>query len=244
LRGYRVSIRPSKDAVKRHGWHLRQVVHRGGGISQDQLIAELNPVIAGWSNYYRGVAATRTFSLLDHHLFLRLRHWAAKRHRTKAPRWVVGHYWRPEHGRWCFATPDGRMRLNQHAKTRIQLHIQVKGDRSPYDGDWSYWATRLGRHPELPRRVALLLHQQQGRCRGCGLRFTMEDQWEIDHIEPAARGGTDRFENLQLLHHHCHDRKTAQDGPGAAGVHDKDRTAEEPDEAKVSRPVLHGGGAG
>ncbi|MBD2347197.1 hypothetical protein H6G18_24150 [Anabaena subtropica FACHB-260] len=27
-------------------------------------------------------------------------------------------------------------------------HIQVQGSRSPFDGDWVYWSSRMGKHPE------------------------------------------------------------------------------------------------
>ena len=178
----------------------------------EQLIADLNRVVTGWSNYYRTVSSKETFVTLDHHLFLKLRRWAAKRHRHHGRRWVVTRYWHPERGEWRFATPDGARRLNKHVQTRIQRHIVVKGDRSPYDGDWSYWATRLGRHPLLSARVARLLNRQGGRCQRCGLLFTMDDRWEVDHIVPVAQGGPNGYENFQLLHQHCHDQKTAQDG--------------------------------
>lgn len=222
LRGYKAITRPSKAAVKRHEQRLKEVIRRDSGASQEQLLADLNPVITGWANYYRTVASKATFDKLDHHLFLKLRHWAAKRHRKHSRRWVVTRYWHPERGPWRFATPDGMHVLRKHAKTRIQRHIVVKGDRSPYDGDWSYWATRLGRHPLLPARVAMLLKHQQGRCRWCGLRFMLEDRWEIDHRVPLVQGGPDRHENLQLLHQHCHDEKTARDYALAAGVHDNE----------------------
>ena len=35
---------------------------------------------------------------------------------------------------------------------------------------------------------------------------------ETDHIIPKSRGGKRKYENLQLLHKHCHDTKTATDG--------------------------------
>ena len=35
---------------------------------------------------------------------------------------------------------------------------------------------------------------------------------EIDHIIPKSLGGKDKYTNLQLLHRHCHDKKTATDG--------------------------------
>ncbi|MBA3531517.1 MAG: hypothetical protein H0T73_06295, partial [Ardenticatenales bacterium] len=49
----------------------------------------------------------------------------------------------------------------------IQRHIKVRSTKSPYDGDWLYWSTRLGRHPAIGPRVARLLKQQQGRCAYC-----------------------------------------------------------------------------
>jgi RNA-directed DNA polymerase len=218
LRGHKTIIRPSKQAVQRHERQLKERIRRDCATPQEQLIADLNRVVTGWSNYYRTVSSSETFVKLDHHLFLKLRRWATKRHRNHSRRWVVTRYWHPERGEWRFATPDGARRLNKHVHTRIQRHIVVKADRSPYDGDWSYWATRLGRHPLLSPRVARLLKQQGGRCRACGLRFTLEDRWDVDHIVPRAQGGQDRYENLQLLHQHCHDRKTARDDSRAAGI--------------------------
>ncbi len=70
----------------------------------------------------------------------------------------------------------------------------------------------MGRHPEMPIRVSLLLKKQKGKCTYCGLNFKDEDIIEIDHIIPKSQGGKDEYENWQLLHRHCHDSKTAKDG--------------------------------
>jgi RNA-directed DNA polymerase len=51
------------------------------------------------------------------------------------------------------------------------------------------------------------------------------------------QSGKDEYKNLQLLHTHCHKQKTANDG-GHRSTHDKSQVTEEPDEVKVSRPVL------
>jgi|GEM_PF-6719893 len=60
---------------------------------------------------------------------------------------------------------------------------------------------------------------------------------EVDQtIVPKALGGKDKYDNLQLLHKHCHDVKTANDG--SLGTCDKSQVVESPDDAKVSRPVL------
>ncbi len=46
---------------------------------------------------------------------------------------------------------------------------------------------------------------------------------EVDHKTPLSQEGKDERANLQLLHQHCHDEKTAVDG-SQKSVNDK-RTA-------------------
>src|SRR5438552_1470705 len=83
----------------------------------------------------------------------------------------------------------------------IGRHTKVETDRSPFDGDVLYWASRLGRHPELPNGKAILLKRQHGRCAWCGRLFqTMDEPTEVDHIQPVARQGASGLANRQLLH--------------------------------------------
>jgi RNA-directed DNA polymerase len=93
----------------------------------------------------------------------------------------------------------------------------------------------MGLHPEMPPEKAFLLKKQKGKCAYCGLHFRDGDLLETDHIIPTSNGGKNSKDNKQLLHRHCHDFKTAQD---MAGMRDKHQVTEEPDEVKVSRPVL------
>jgi len=65
----------------------------------------------------------------------------------------------------------------------------------------------------------------------------------VDHIIPLSMGGKDTYDNRQLIHRHCHDRKTAGDGSLlVGGIRDRSQTVEEPDEGKLSRPDLKAGG--
>jgi RNA-directed DNA polymerase len=235
--GFKTLITPSTEARRRHGAALKAAVRRDRAAPQAGLIQYLNPVIRGWANYYATVTSHRVFIAEDRKVYLKLRSWAQRRHHNKATDWIVRKYWRLETGRWDFATRDG-VRLQRHVRTPIRRHVKVRGDKSPYDGDWSYWAARLGRSPELPQRVACLLKQQRGRCAWCGLHFTTEDTWEIDHVRPTAQGGEHGRGNQQLLHGHCHDRKTAGDGSLARVPLTTGHATEEPDEGKPSRPVL------
>ncbi len=235
--GFKTHIKPSHAAQRTHLRHLKQEVRNLRGASQEVLITRLNPLIRGWSNYYSTVVAKATFARMDTLLYAKLRRWAYRRHPTKSAWWVSEKYWHLREGRWTFKTDTG-VRLRRHADTPIRRHTKVTGTRSPYDGDWVYWATRLGRHPAISKRWAFLLQRQHGRCPWCGLYFKEgEDIVELDHIIPSSQGGDRRHANLQLLHGHCHDEKTAQDKV-VSGTRDKSHTTEEPDDAKVSRPVL------
>ena len=48
----------------------------------------------------------------------------------------------------------------------------------------------------------VLFGQQEGLCAGCKTAFPFR-QFEVDHVVPQSRGGTDHFDNLQLLCAHC-----------------------------------------
>jgi RNA-directed DNA polymerase len=91
-------------------------------------------------------------------------------------------------------------------------YVKIKGNKSPNDGNVIYWSKRKGTNPEISNRVAILIKSQKGRCNECGLHFLEDDVLEVDHIIPKTLGGKDEYKNLQLLHRHCHDKKTRHDG--------------------------------
>jgi len=211
--GFKTWITPSRLSQQRHYAALAEAVRRHCTATQAQLIGALNPLIRGWAHYHAGVVAQRVFNQMDHRLFGRLLRWARRRHPRKSAAWVVRRYWHPRGANhWGFGPPDGPY-LASHARTPIRRHVLVRRDASPYDGNWPYWARRLGRHPELPASKATLLQRQQGRCAWCGRYFTeLGDLMESDHRLPRSRGGSAAASNRQLLHAHCHDAKTAVDG--------------------------------
>jgi len=88
----------------------------------------------------------------------------------------------------------------------------VDGIKSVFDGHLAYWAQRLRQHPLTNSTLGHLLRRQGGACAYCGLVFRGDDRIEIDHATPTIAGGTNRIENLQALHRHCHSAKTTHDG--------------------------------
>jgi RNA-directed DNA polymerase len=225
LLGFKTLIKPSKKSIKTHYENLADIINSGKSLKQERLIGRLNPIIRGWCNYYSKVVSSITFERLDALTIFKLWKWAVKRHRNKGKKWLKSKYFQSESiyndkentfnsKDWIFATTkDGIIndRLRFHKDTKITRHVIVKGESSPFDGDLVYWSTRMGRNPLMPASKAKLLKIQKGKCNWCGLTFRNEDLIEIDHIIPKSKGGKDYYNNLQLLHRHCHDQKTVVD---------------------------------
>jgi RNA-directed DNA polymerase len=215
--GFNTLITPSAKASKAHIEEIGRIITKHRSSPQMALIKDLNPVIRGWTSFYTKSDAQTVgeLSKQDHLTYLKLRRWAKRR----CGNINDGHikYWTSiGSNNWVFATREGNanpLRLLNHSQFECSStdYVKVKGDKSPYDGDTVYWSSRLGTHPQMPNRKAKLLKQQKGKCPWCGLSFQEWDVLEIDHIIPSALSGKDDYKNLQLLHRHCHDEKTALD---------------------------------
>ena len=233
--GFRTLISPSKDALKKHQQKIKDVFRKHKYSHQAKLIVEahgsldasrlsavaclqLNPIIRGWTNYY-SFSNAQTMGILtgqDRLVFLKLRAWS--RHRTDDWYKARKKYWTTiGKNNWVFATrkkvDENPLRLLTHTQfgSSGSEYVKVKGDASPYDGRLIYWSIRMGRNPDMPTRKASLLKKQKGVCSWCCLHFREGDLLETDHNIPRALGGKDEYKNLQLLHGHCHDDKTALD---------------------------------
>jgi len=214
--GFNTLITPSSEKVKIHYRKCAKIIDQHKHKSQALLIKNLNPVIRGWTNYYRfsDIKNIGITNKLDHLLYGKLRSWG--RYRTGSLNSAHKKYWKKQgNNNWVFSTSQGDrlLRLSRHNEVECSSisYKKVKGDSSPYDGRAKYWSERKGEYPDTPKRVALLLKTQKGKCKLCGLHFRETDVVEIDHIIPKAIGGKDSYDNLQLLHRHCHDVKTKDD---------------------------------
>ncbi|MCC5612347.1 group II intron reverse transcriptase/maturase [Nostoc sp. CHAB 5834] len=215
--GFNTLITPSAKASKAHTEEIGKIIKKHRSTPQAVLIKDLNPVIRGWTSFYTksDVKNVGELSKQDYLTYLKLRRWAKRRCGTAKA--GSDKYWTSIDGdNWVFATREGTanpLRLLKHSQFECSStdYVKVKSDKSPYDGDTVYWSKRLGIHPQMPNRKAKLLKLQKGKCPWCSLSFQEWDVLEVDHIIPRAIGGKDEYKNLQLLHRHCHDEKTALD---------------------------------
>ncbi|WP_242036659.1 group II intron maturase-specific domain-containing protein [Leptolyngbya sp. FACHB-321] len=224
--------------MQSHLQRLQAVIRSHKAAPQAALIQHLNPIIRGWSAYFSAECSKKAYAKLDYLLYQKLRAWAYRRHPNKSGYWRASRYWLVnQRAGWVFAAKQGEsgVQLRPHVETPIVQHVKVQGNRSPFDGDWSYWAMRMGKHPELPKQIAQLLKQQRGQCSYCKLYFKSEDLMEVHQVDGNHQNH--KRGNLTLLHQHCHDQVHS-------GMHDKHPVVEEPDEPNGSRPVLQTSRAG
>jgi 5-methylcytosine-specific restriction endonuclease McrA len=80
-------------------------------------------------------------------------------------------------------------------------HVCVKGTKSPYDGDATYWSERNSKLYDGTTSKAL--KKQNHSCARCGYKLTSEEMVNLHHID----GNHDNWKpnNLEALHKSCHD---------------------------------------
>jgi RNA-directed DNA polymerase len=203
------------------------------GANAAAVLHAINPIVRGWSAYYRGVVSTETFNSLDHHLWKLTYKWACFRHHNKPKNWIITRYFGQFHparnDRWVFGDRDSGAYLPKFAWTKIVRHAMVAGAASPDDPTLAdYWAQR--RHKQAPSPLSApvrhLLGVQHGRCASCGGLLLHADQqpqspteWEQwvrvtlvairkQRITTVTHGRTD---DHRLIHSFC--RRRTPSGP-------------------------------
>ena len=220
-------IKPSKTAVKRIRERLRAEMRALRGTNAQAVIARLNPIIRGWSAYYRTVVSSQTFTALDHYLWKLTYKWAKHSHPNKPTRWIIRRYFgrfsKSRQDRWVFGDRDSGAYLLRFSWTKIVRHQMVRGTSSRDDPALaSYWADR--RRRGIPRPMDIislrLLEAQHGCCPLCGELLLDADrppqtphEWEqwltvtrkaIAHNAIVRVDGKPDEAKLRLLHAHCH----------------------------------------
>jgi RNA-directed DNA polymerase len=234
-RNGKLLIKPSTGAVKRIRKRLSDEMRALRGANASAVIRTLNPIVRGWSAYYRGVVSTATFQSLDHHLWRLTYKWALYRHNRRSKRRIISRYYGQFHpsrkDRWVFGDRESGAYLTQFGWTKIVRHDMVKGRASPDDPTLTeYWAQRRRRNRDAPpigHTRLLLLRKQHGRCPICGSLLLHADhqprspeEWErwaaatrkaitVNAIALTEGSMSDRKEQ-RLVHENCRRRSTRQ----------------------------------
>jgi RNA-directed DNA polymerase len=228
-------IKPSKAAIRRLRERLAAEMRALRGGNAMAVIATLNPIIRGWTAYYRGVVSSEVFTSLDAHMWKLLYKWGRWRHNNKPRHWIVGRYFgkfnKFRNDRWVFGDRASGACLVKFSWTAIRRHVPVKGTASPDDPALaSYWAERRKKvKPPLDSYTLRLLSRQDGLCPLCGDYLLRADQppqspwqWErwwlqvtrraiaASYLTHHGRPGPCRDDQTRLVHASCQREQRAR----------------------------------
>ncbi len=167
-------IKPSKAAARRIRERLRIEWRALRGSDVGAVLRTLNPIVRGWSAYYRTVVSSEVFTQLDNYMWSLAYKWAKRRHPNKPKHWIVDRYFgrfnKARQDRWVFGHRDSGAYLLKFTWTKIVRHQLVNGAASPDDPALTeYWAARRRKGPPPPVDASTLrlLRNQHGRCPHC-----------------------------------------------------------------------------
>src|SRR5262249_19851287 len=145
--GHKLLITPSRKATTRKRQELREEWSRLSGHNVRAVLRRLNPIIRGWANYYRAVAASETFARMDDWMQHRATRYTRRMHPNKPWKWRKNRYWgRLNPGRedrWVFGDKHTGAYLLKFGWFKIVRHPLVRGRSSPDDpGLRDYWWAR------------------------------------------------------------------------------------------------------
>jgi len=85
-------IKPSTAAVRRIRERLRTEMRSLRGANAGAVLHTMNPIVRGWSAYYRTVVSSEIFSALDNYVWKLAYKWAKHSHPNKSKYWIVDRY--------------------------------------------------------------------------------------------------------------------------------------------------------
>ncbi len=173
---------PSEDNYKAFRKKVKDIVNCSN-IGAKEKAKKLAPLVRGWRNYHR-------YCKMDGSRFS---------------------LWRMNHR--AFKVFNKEKKLNHYTATELikkafpsvpyseNRHINVKGNKSPYDGDLVYWSQRNSKLYDS--HTSKCLKRQDHSCGHCGLKLTSSERVHLHHID----GNHNNWKPLNLIavHESCHD---------------------------------------
>ncbi|AUB35297.1 RNA-directed DNA polymerase [Nostoc flagelliforme CCNUN1] len=179
----KLNITPSVENFKKFREKVKNIVNCSNYGSKVKA-EKLAPIVRGWRNYHRfcDMSGSR-FSL-----------------------WFMSHRAHTVFNKETKNDRESSVKLVQKAFPTVPsslggAYVMVKGNKSPYDGDLTYWSQRNSKLYDGTTSKAL--QKQNHSCGQCGMKLTSEERVHLHHID----GNHDNWKpkNLQAIHESCHD---------------------------------------
>ena len=173
---------PSVDNYKAFRKKVKHIVNNAN-YGATLKAKKLGPVVRGWRNYHK----------------------YCKMDGARNSLWFINHR--------AFKVFNKESKQDKYSVTKLiekafpkvsyseHKHVKVKGEKSPYDGDISYWSERKSKLYD--GHTSKAIKKQSRKCIACGLTFVGEEKVHLHH----ADGNHDNWDkkNLVAIHESCPD---------------------------------------
>ncbi len=198
---------PSEENFKAFQRKVKHVINNSN-FGAKAKAAKIAPIVRGWRNYHRYCKMDGSrFSLW----YMNHKAWKVFNKERKLNRYQVD------------ALIDKAFPSVPYSENK---HINVKGKKSPFDGDIIYWSKRNS--DKYDGDTAKALKRQHHSCGQCGLKFNDDERVHLHHIDGNHNNW--KPNNLMAIHESCHDYLHMSKG--------ESQDYREPDAGKPARPVL------
>ena len=180
---------PSEENFKAFRKKVKSIVN-SSNLKLEVKVDKISRIVRGWRNYHK----------------------YCKMDGSRFSLWHMSH-------RAFKVFNKGRSTNKHQAKTLVKeafpavpysenRFANVKGDKSPFDGDLIYWSKR--KNLKYDGTTARLLKKQKFECGRCGLLFISEQRIHLHHKD----GQHDNWKpsNLIVMHESCHDLQHHKQG--------------------------------
>jgi RNA-directed DNA polymerase len=198
-------IKPSKKSIQKVTEKISNTIKDGKTWTQNGIIATLNPIITGWSNYHQGMVSKDIFNILDSRIWNMLWKWAKRRHPKKSKTWVIHKYWHAKGTRkWVFSTNKNQLKF--FASKRIVRNPKLSLNKNPYLDNEYFTKRKLKQGiKKLSGKFKKVWENQNGKCSFCNLLIDINIDAEERPLHHKNRNHDDnRITNLAYVHVHCH----------------------------------------
>ena len=144
---------------------------------------KLAPIVRGWRNYHKFCKMDGSRNSLYH---IQFRAYKVFNKETKQNRYTSK------------SLLDRAFPAVPYSENK---HINVKGEKSPYDGDVAYWSERKSKLYDGITSKAI--KRQNHTCVACGLSFIGEEKVHLHHVDKNHDNWDKK--NLVAIHESCHD---------------------------------------
>ncbi|WP_445301711.1 group II intron reverse transcriptase [Microcoleus sp. MON1_C1] len=173
---------PSADNFKAFRQKVKHIVNSSNYGATDKA-EKLAPVVRGWRNYHRFCKMDGSRDSLYH---IETRAFKVFNKESKQSRYTSKKLLDK-------AFPSVSFSENKF--------VNVKGEKSPYDGDIAYWSERNSKL--YNGETSKALKRQNHKCGKCGLKMLSDEKVHLHHVDGCHSNW--KINNLLAVHESCHD---------------------------------------